>query len=292
MGVKVTINELKEQLIILGVKNGDIIFIAADLLKLGYFNKDVNNTLNDIIKLLISLVGDEGTLVIPAYTEVFLRFRKNKKVCFSTKSLPTSGSLSIGFMSYPGVKRSQHPTNSVFAIGKYADFIIEGHDEYSSSYLPFRKIVELKGKNLMLACFLDSKKAPMAIHAAQESLGFTNSHWLIGMYQTYYYNLEGKLRLFTRWDIGGCTAGAHKMLGYHFFSEAIKVSATGNSYSALICTQKSFKIFYDVLKTNPKILRCDNLNCHHCYGTRIYNSTGFIYHWLKYIPKYIISKMC
>ncbi len=287
----INIDSVKNQLSELGIESGDIIFIAADLMKLGYYNQSRTQTLDDIVNMLISLVGDEGTIVIPSYTDYFYRFKKRPEIIFNQSVNSTSGNLSNHFLKHPKVLRSNHPTNSLLAIGKYASYIIENHDEKSFCYTPLFKIIELGGKNLMLACFNDLNLAPMALHAAQEKLGYTSKHWLSGLLQTYYYNNQGEKKLFTRNDVGGCVGGAHKALGYHFKHEAISISKTGNSISALIDTKKSYDIFIKILNQNPKIMKCDNFNCHDCYGSRIYNPSKFILHWINFlIRKLFFSK--
>ena len=79
----------KESLILdlkkLGIENGDILFLAADLMRVGYFNSNRSKTLSDWIDILVDCVGDTGTIIIPSYTDSFLRFKENKKVIWKKK---------------------------------------------------------------------------------------------------------------------------------------------------------------------------------------------------------------
>jgi len=285
----VSINSLSRQLSELGVQSGDLLFIAADLMKLGYFNKNRKQTLDDIVDMLFSLIGDDGTIVIPSYTKYFTRFRKQPEIIFNQDIDSTSGSLSNHLLKYPRTLRSSHPTNSVIAIGRYAEYIVKNHDEHSSSYSPILKVIELGGKNLMLGCFNDFRLAPMALHAAQEKLGYTSKHWMSGYVQTYFYNRNGEKKLFTRHDIGGCASGAYKLLGHHFKNGAINILKTGNSNSALIDTKKSYEIFFQILQKHPEIIRCDDSRCHDCYGSSVYNPKGFIFHWITFFIEKLFS---
>ena len=287
---RITKEEVIYQIQSLGLSKGDIVFLAADLLNIGYFSKSRENTYKDWVEILTTCVGEEGTIVLPSYTDSFLFYKKDRSVVFIPRgNSTTSGSLSIGFLNHSDRKRSLHPTNSCIAIGKYADYILKDHDQTASSYLPYQRIIELGGKNLMLGSFSDMKLAPMALHAAQETLGYTKRHWMAGILQSYFFDNLGRIKLFTRMDVGGCTAGAHKALGYHFNSGAIQISKVGDSMSAIIDTKLSYAIFLNLLKTQPELLRCDDSTCHHCYGNRIYNKCGFIAHWILYIFKKAIS---
>jgi aminoglycoside 3-N-acetyltransferase len=285
----ISINSLGRQLSELGVQSGDLLFIAADLMKLGYFKKNRKQTLDDIVDMLFSLIGDDGTIVIPSYTEYFTRFRKQPDIIFNQNVDSTSGSLSNHLLKHPRALRSSHPTNSVIAIGRYAEYIVENHDEHSSSYSPILKVIELGGKNLMLGCFNDFRLAPMALHAAQEKLGYTSKHWMSGNVQTYFYNRNGEKKLFTRYDIGGCASGAYKLLGHHFKNGAIDILKTGNSNSALIDTKKSYELIFKILQKHPEIIRCDDSRCHDCYGSSVYNPKGFILHWIAFFIKKLFS---
>jgi aminoglycoside N3'-acetyltransferase len=178
------INQLKS----LGIKNGDTLFITADLLKVGLFIKDRDTTFRTWFDILISLVGEQGTLVVPAYTPTFFRFGKSKEFLFKHDSPSTSGSLSVAFSKVSGVLRSTHPSNSCFAYGFNSDYILRDHNEFASSYLPYHKIIELGGKHLMLGCANDAKLGLMTIHPAQEILGITKKMWQCGLFQTYYFD--------------------------------------------------------------------------------------------------------
>jgi aminoglycoside 3-N-acetyltransferase len=280
--------KIKIQLRQLGLIEGDVIFIAADLMRVGYFNKNRDQTLDDWMKILLEVVGRDGTLVIPAFTKFFYRFKKDKNIIFDSTSETTSGALSAAFQKNPNVLRSKHPTNSCFAIGKMANYIVDGHDEKSTSYTPFMRVVELQGKNLMIGALSDERLSPMTIHCAQEYLGITKQHCLAGLLQTYYTTPARTTELFTRWDIGGCTAGGFKTLGHHIIGDAMSLGKVGNATAAYIDCKKSFEIFVKILREEPNLLRCKDKTCTTCYGSPIKKHPIF---WLKKVLTKLISKM-
>lgn len=281
MASKISKTQIEEEIKALDIKEGDTLFLAADLLKVGYFSTDKYATFKDWVDILLRIVGDSGTLVVPSYTESFPFFSKNSKILFNENTATTSGSLSQAFQMYPGVLRSKHPTNSCFAIGKHAKFILEGHDEKSTSYLPYKKVIELKGKNLMLGTIEDASLAPMAMHFAQESLGLTKKHCLAGVLQSFYYDACGNLKIFTRRDVGGCSSGGNKAIGAHIVERAVIFGKVGRALSANIDCQKSFKIFERLLVKNPKAVKCDNIyGCSSCYGSPIHRHPLF---WIRKI---------
>jgi aminoglycoside N3'-acetyltransferase len=278
------INQLKS----LGIKNGDTLFITADLLKVGLFIEDRDTTFRTWFDILISLVGEQGTLVVPAYTPTFFRFGKSKEFLFKHDSPSTSGSLSVAFSKVSGVLRSTHPSNSCFAYGFNSDYILRDHNEFASSYLPYHKIIELGGKHLMLGCANDAKLGLMTIHPAQEILGITKKMWQCGLFQTYYFDKNGCKKLFTRRDFGGCTSFGYKFLGDHIVHNSITFGKTGNGLSGLVDCKKSLNILLNIYKKNPKSFRCDNHNCPDCWGSPIHLHPFF---WIKSILSVIVSKL-
>lgn len=262
-----TAESIESDLRELGVQKGDIIFIAADLMRVGFHAGCREQTLAFWINVLLDSVGDEGTLIIPSYTESFPRWRKDINCVFSACSKTTSGALSEAFAGYPGVVRSSHPTNSCFGIGPQASVILGGHNENTSSYFPYHRVISMGGKNLMLGAVSDEKLAPMAIHAAQEYLGLTRKNWQSGLVQSFYINEKHEKKLFTRHDIGGCTSFGYKTIGHHLIARAISIGKVGRGLAAYIDCKKSFDLICEIYGRQPSLLRCDDSSCRDCYGS-------------------------
>lgn len=258
----------------LGLKRGDVVFLAADLLRVGYFNKSVEQTLRDWIAVFDEVLGPAGTVVMPSYTPVALRLFSRERFLFTRSARSDSGSLTNGYLQHAtDLVRSIHPSNSCIARGPAAESILRGHDSGALAYLPYKRVVELGGKNLMLGT-VDLKNAPITFHCAQELLGHTRHHPLSGLLETRYREDDGRERNFVVRELGGCTRGGHKAWGYHLEAQAVKFGNVGKGLSALVDTQKSLEIFLKISQSNPGLLRCDNKYCISCYGRYTYNGFG------------------
>ena len=260
----------------LGVNSGDVLVVTADLLKVGFFQQNSLVTYQSWIEIIKSVVGEKGTVVIPAYTPFFSKFNIDPNIIFFSSCVTNSGSLSLAFSKSEGIIRSSHPTNSCYAFGPDAEYILEGHDEMSTSYLPYQRVIELGGKQLFLGCISDIKQGPMSIHAVQENLGLTKKSWQSGLFQTFYIDKNGEKKLFTRFDFGGCTAFGYKTLGHHVILNAIEFGPVGKSNSALIDCKKSFEIILKLYQNEPDYLRCDNKYCPDCYGNKFVTRYKFL----------------
>ena len=76
----------------------------------------------DLIERILSVIGPEGTLCMPAMPLL----RKNK-VFNVKKSVTRAGILAEEFRKYPGVKRSINERHSVCAIGPLSDYLLSEH---------------------------------------------------------------------------------------------------------------------------------------------------------------------
>ncbi|MBK7172885.1 MAG: AAC(3) family N-acetyltransferase [Bacteroidales bacterium] len=130
----------------LGIGKGSVVFIHSSI--------DNLNIRFDVIKLLdilISTVGENGTLLFPAWhfnyrAEDYLR----KKLVFDVRRSPSvMGLLSEAARRHPDSIRSIHPINSIVALGKNAAELTEMHgtsiypcDETS----PYYKLMKYEGK--------------------------------------------------------------------------------------------------------------------------------------------------
>ncbi|HKC68010.1 MAG TPA: AAC(3) family N-acetyltransferase, partial [Bacteroidia bacterium] len=105
-----------------------------------------------IISSLIEQIGDEGNLVMPAYSYVdsMENTAQEKDYVFNPLINPSIvGKITEEFRKMPGVKRSVHPTHSVCAYGKLSEYITNGHIDTETNFgenSPFHRIRELRGK--------------------------------------------------------------------------------------------------------------------------------------------------
>lgn len=133
---KYTSDDLIKVMKDMGMTKGSSVFIHSSMTE--FYN--YNGTAEELIQKIISEIGEEGTLMMPAYPKVFDNF--DKEVDFDVLKSPSgAGYLTEVFRKMDGVKRSINPLHSVCAYGKLADsFVSEHHkcrttwDEYSPYY--------------------------------------------------------------------------------------------------------------------------------------------------------------
>ncbi|WP_415890267.1 AAC(3) family N-acetyltransferase [Neptuniibacter sp. SY11_33] len=277
------IKQLKE----LGVKEGDTLFVAADLMRVGYFNSNADQTLKDWVEIFDVLLGEKGTIVVPTYSPSYLRFVQKYDFVFTADTPSNSGSLAKAYLNFcPGAIRGKHPTNSCTSNGFHSQVISAFDGPEYPKYMPYEKVVELGGKNLMLG-IVDERNSPFTYHHVQEKLGHTTSHPFSGLLETTYIDENGKKKKYIQRQLGGCTGGVHKAWGYHLAKNAVKFGQVGRSVSALVNAQKSTEILTKLMKETPHLMKCDNRSCISCYGRYRYNGIGAVWFYFREVPNLI-----
>jgi len=148
---KITKDRILDDLRKLGVSEGDMLFVHSSLSALGF----VKNGANTVIDALVEAIGPKGTLMIPCFsiTGTMLDTLETGTV-FDPKVTPTTlGKIPETFRKKPKVVRSIHPTHSVCAYGKMADWVVEGHEKCPTTFgigTPFHKLLSFNGKILGL----------------------------------------------------------------------------------------------------------------------------------------------
>ncbi|WP_293394166.1 AAC(3) family N-acetyltransferase [Peptoclostridium sp.] len=132
---KIKDEDIKKELLKMGIKNGDIIMVHSSWRK--FFNYEGNP--KSLIKLLIEIIGTEGTLLMPC-------FGTDKRYFDVNKTPSYAGVLSEEFRKMPGVLRSECSHFSVCGYGKQAKKLLEKHAlscfgfDYNSPYYIFSQM--------------------------------------------------------------------------------------------------------------------------------------------------------
>lgn len=131
------VNEMQRQ----GLHRGSILILHSAMGDMYNYT----GTIDELIDAILDVIGEDGTLCMPAYP-----FDKdNQEKVFDVRTDKTAaGVIAETFRQRSGVKRSLNKLHSVCALGKYADRIVGEHhlsttcfDEHS----PFYIIGELGG---------------------------------------------------------------------------------------------------------------------------------------------------
>jgi len=157
---RVTKKELFLKLKRIGLKKGSLVYVHTAMSSFGYVKGGPDIVLDSILRL----IGNKGTVVMPAFTHLRKKFSLNDP-CWTGK---VSETLRLRNDSV----RSVHPTHSVVAFGPLAKEITDGHEKSRAPFdekSPFHKLAKKKSYILMLGTENNSM-----IHYVQDKVNFPN----------------------------------------------------------------------------------------------------------------------
>ena len=132
----------------------------------------------DLIKKIISIIGDDGTLSMPAFSHY--NNQKNDGF-FDVKRTPSAGGiLTEVFRRYPGVLRSININHSVCAYGKNAKYLIEEHHKSETSWdhnSPYYKIKDLENSWIIGLGVGHRLKVATSLHCVESMLRTKNPYY-------------------------------------------------------------------------------------------------------------------
>jgi len=168
--------ELLEAFQSVGLERGDVVYVASSLAALGMMDDPVRDTLG----ALRQVVGEEGTLVMPAFNFDFCRGEP-----FDVRRTPsTCGQLSETFRTLTGVVRSASPPyHGVTAVGPGArEFgAIRSLTSFGRDSV-FQHLHDVEAKHLLIGCGYDE--------------GVAHFHWLEELREVpyrYWKKIEGQV---------------------------------------------------------------------------------------------------
>lgn len=163
--VILTKEDLIKQLRACGVAEGQAIFVHTSLKSLGF----VVGGAETLIRALLEIVGEEGTLMMPSQTwknldpstgvhweepEEWWPIIRAHWPAYDKDITPSlnMGAVAEMFRKWPGAERSDHPARSVAAVGKYAEFLTKEHDlsNIFGDNSPIDKLYQLDGYVLLI----------------------------------------------------------------------------------------------------------------------------------------------
>jgi aminoglycoside 3-N-acetyltransferase len=252
-------NLIVKDLKALGVSEGDHLGIGLSFKSIG----PVEGGPETLIDAFIESVGPNGTIMMPSYTRFFpLSKIQSGKVNYIFDYKTTEGITGIIPELLRKRKesiRSRHPTNSVTAIGKAAEYLTKEHNENAMAYMPYSKLTDINGKIL---CIGIGDRLVGIRHEAQFLAGLLDIiPYKIGVQ---YKDANDNIRLFIRKDKGGCTTRLPEFTSILKKAGMVKEGKIGAAHSLLIPAHNILDVMIDMLKKNPTLNLCRDALCLWC----------------------------
>jgi aminoglycoside 3-N-acetyltransferase len=246
----------------LGLRGNQVV-VHASLSSLGR----VDGGASTLCAALLDVVGDGGTILIPAFTyaETLSGHTAGRPVAYHP-DLPVSreiGAVAEAFRHLPGVLRSSHPTHSFCAWGRQAREALSTQRD-NNPLGPLKKLNVVQGQVLLLGTSL---QAATAIHLAEERVGAPS----LTRRTALRVNAAGYAERVVLENVPGCHLGFGK-LEQHL--DPAKVRAVGLAHGAArkIPIRYLVQLATAALEHDPHALSCDRPECDSCVAKR--DATG------------------
>jgi len=219
-----TITTLKQDFKTLGIKPGLVILMHSSLSKIGW---TVGGPVA-VISALMQILTSEGTLIMPSFSadntdpsywenppvpESWWDIIRNEIPAYHPEITPTRGLGTIAetFRKWPKVLRSDHPTSSFAAWGKYAENITKDHELLADlgETSPLARIYELDGRILLLGVTHENNTS---LHLAEYRSDFLKKHYKLNGSAM----LINKKRQWVKWEELDLNTDDFKQLGKDF----------------------------------------------------------------------------
>jgi aminoglycoside 3-N-acetyltransferase len=145
-----------------GLRRGGLALVHSSLSALGY----VPGGPETVIRALLSALGPEGTLLLPALS---YEHANPQRPFFDVLHTPSNvGAIPEYFRTRPGTLRSVCPTHSVCGVGPQAHAALDEHaldDTPCGPRSPFRRLRDLGGQVVFLGCGL---RPNTSMHGVEE----------------------------------------------------------------------------------------------------------------------------
>lgn len=180
-----------------GMKEGSVVCIHSSMKE--FYN--YRGTADDLIKEILNVIGQEGTLVMPAYPPYELQ--DDPDYIFNPQTDKTgAGYLAETFRRYPGVKRSINVQHSVCAIGKYAEWLLKDHVNCHDCWdknSPWYRMCELDA--LVFNFGMPRSYIGTFHHCIESQLQYHYPYWkqFFTTKQKYRYVLDGQVYEYYSW---------------------------------------------------------------------------------------------
>jgi aminoglycoside 3-N-acetyltransferase len=249
------INALKK----CGIKKNDVLLLHSDISKLGRNEGTLKYQLENFLYSIKTLVGKNGTIVVPAF---YFEYSRHSKA-FKVPESPVSKELGLFpsfFCKQKNVLRSLNPLTSVAALGKKAKYICQNNEV--SAYgvdSPFDKLTKLKAKMAFIGV---DCRAMNYLHYVEYMVGVPHVYNKLFSTDIYFHNKKVNLPVCNQvryldfnvnYDRNGNTkkfekAGLIKKV--KFEKDYIRVTSVEKIFNFV--KKKLKKNFYYLLKHEPK----------------------------------------
>lgn len=275
------VSDIQQDLSSLGVRQGDHVLVTAAgrFMKLPSDGNQRMDAAGLLLDALLASVGDSGTIVaLPFTSAAWTGYGRRKLPVYDRSTPPTTGRFAAAVAAHPDAHRSTHPMNSFAAIGARASELVKFHTPWSHSFRPIEDLVDWHGKMLLVGT-VDVSPGFSSVHLAQHHLGLSTQNLTSGRLSTRFRDPWGRVQVFHKRDIPGCSMGFNKMYPLYRKAQIVSEGTVAHAPAMLGDLADAYDVDIATLLTDPLFVLCDNPQCSNCRASLTYNRRDWVPYW-------------
>jgi len=254
-----------------GIKEGDLLLVHSSLSKTGR----IVGGASTVIDAILEAVGESGTVLFPAFTKSYIyvenslnKDRRYRPFDKTDVSQIWVGTIPQSFVKRPGIVRSNHASHSFAGAGPLAQRCLREHQENDPPACrksPLGKLLEFKGKILSFGCGID---ATTFLHFLEDEMNLPYLKNALCAIKG--KNGDARTVLIPKHLPGHRDFYSKQAEKCKFFSRAfaagleLQETILGVGKVRLMEAAQLYDIGMNILKDDPNIFLCDNLECEFC----------------------------
>jgi aminoglycoside 3-N-acetyltransferase len=245
-----------------GVEKNDIIMLHSSLKNVGW----AENGADTVIDALLEVIGDGGTLAVPTYTYSYIGRESGEAYDRRKTSCINNGVITDMLWRREGARRSSHPTHSIGAIGRLAEYLTSDHPDGAGFGVgsPLHKLAEKGGKILLLGVGQDRNSL---IHVGEALAGALYNEvpfregWGRSAKRITEQNEE---EIVPQVEFPGCSYNFGVMEDLLNQKGIVRFGQAGNAVTRIMNAQAVLDQVIEMLRDRPGFLLCDRPECECC----------------------------
>lgn len=256
-----TIDKIKEDLIKLGVVEGDTLFLRVSYKAIG----KIEGGPKDFLKALLSIIGPDGTIIMTAFPPkhiIQLRWLYRNYIA-SKESFPKpfTGVMPVMALTFPEARLSNKLEFPFVAIGRHADYLTENHTHDKRGYWLLREaIVKFDCKCLRIG----GQPLFGSTHVAIEDVFEVQNAYMSKLRKGLYVKENGKTKWYDEPNITFCGKAFSNYTERITQASKMHEGTVGDGYAIITSMRKSYEEEIKIYSEDIHRLLCDDPDCMSC----------------------------
>lgn len=254
-GLVVSKDRLISDLRRMGVSEGDHIAVTLSFKSIGYVDRGPETFIDAVLEVL----GPDGTLLMNTFTRTFPLSMIPSDYVYDKRTTPVwTGLVPETLRRRRGSTRSHHPSFSVAAVGRLAQYLTKDHDENSNLFLPYSRLAEADGKYLSIGL---ANRLVAIRHEAQRLAGLFD---LVPQWRgVKYKDIQRRMRIHI-YNALPCIRKLPELVPALEKMGIVETGKIGMARSLLAPAKDLLHAMAEMLEKDPTLNLCDDILCLWC----------------------------